>query len=292
MVLGIDIGGTFIKVVGKDENDNIFKEKISVNFQDKKTFVNEILKIVEKHRPSKVGIAIAGLVDKKSGQLTNSPNLKFLEGLNLKQEIENQSNIKVFIENDANLAAYGEYVYGNGKDSKILVCLTLGTGLGGGAVIGGKILSGVSGSAMEIGHIVVEKNGLPCHCGRNGCLEAYVSSYGLERIYCMLTEKKTTSFEIVNLAKNKDEKALKSFEMFSDYLSTGIMNIAHIFNPDKILLAGGIIEHYPDILEIVREKAKNLIFPLPLRDLKIDMAKLGSWSGAFGALAFAEGHSS
>jgi Transcriptional regulator/sugar kinase len=96
----------------------------------------------------------------------------------------------VFIENDANLAAYGEYVYGNGKDSEILVCLTLGTGLGGGAVIGGKILSGVSGSAMEIGHIAVEKNGLPCHCGRNGCLEAYVSSYGLERIYCILTEKR------------------------------------------------------------------------------------------------------
>ncbi|EEP59935.1 ROK family protein, partial [Sulfurihydrogenibium yellowstonense] len=140
MILGIDIGGTFIKVVGKDENNNIFKEKISVNFQDKKTFVSEILKLIEKHKPSKVGIAIAGLVDKKSGQLTNSPNLKFLEGLNLKQEIENHSNIKVFIENDANLAAYGEYVYGNGKDSEILVCLTLGTGLGGGAVIGGKIL--------------------------------------------------------------------------------------------------------------------------------------------------------
>jgi Transcriptional regulator/sugar kinase len=79
--------------------------------------------------------------------------------------------------------------------------------------------------------------------------------------------------------------------MFSDYLSIGIMNIAHIFNPDKILLAGGIIEYYPDILEIVREKQKSY-FPLPLRDLKIDMARLGSWSGAFGALAFAEGHSS
>lgn len=292
MILGIDIGGTFLKVVYKDKNNVFQKEKIKVNFYDKVSFMKEIEKLIEKYNPSKVGIAIAGLVDKKSGQLTNSPNLKFLEGINIKEEIEKSYGIKVFIENDANLAAYGEYVYGSGQGSELLVCLTLGTGLGGGVVIDGKILSGVSGCAMEIGHITVEKNGLPCHCGRNGCLEAYVSSYGLERIYFIHAEKKVSSFDIVNLAKNNDHHALKSFEIFTDYLAIGIMNITHIFNPDKILLAGGIIEHYPNIVEAAQIKSKKIIFTLPFKHLNIEIAKLGSWSGSFGALAFAEGYSS
>jgi glucokinase len=168
----------------------------------------------------------------------------------------------------------------------------LGTGLGGGLVLDGKIFSGVSGSAMEIGHITVEKDGFPCHCGRKGCLEAYVSSYGLERIHCILTEDKKTSFEIISLLRENDKKALESFEIFTHYLSIGIMNIVHIFNPDKVLLSGGIVENFPETIDLVKSKINSLVFPLPLRDLSIDAGKLGSWSGAYGALALAESYSS
>lgn len=290
--LGIDIGGTFLKVAFK-ENGEIKTEKIAVKeIQKKESFLENLREVIKKYNPSKIGIAIAGLVDKKTGLLTNSPNLKFLEGLNLKEFIEKEFNIEVFVENDANVAAFGEYVYGNGKGSKVLVCLTLGTGLGGGLVIDGKIFSGVSGSAMEIGHITVEKDGFLCHCGRRGCLESYVSSYGLERLYCLISEEKMSSFEIINLAKQNDEKAIQTFEIFTDYLAIGIMNIAHIFNPDRVLLSGGIIENYLDVLNLTKRKVEKLVFPLPLRDLHINSAKLGSWSGAYGALALAEVYSS
>ncbi|MDM7273577.1 ROK family protein [Sulfurihydrogenibium azorense] len=290
--LGVDIGGTFLKVAFK-ENGEIKTEKVAVkDIQKKDYFLKSLSQVIKKYNPHRIGIAIAGLVDKKTGLLTNSPNLKFLEGLNLKEFIEREFNVEVFVENDANVAAYGEYVYGNGKDSKVLVCLTLGTGLGGGLVIDGKIFSGVSGSAMEIGHITIEKDGFLCHCGRKGCLESYVSSYGLERLYCLISEDRKTSFDIINLAKQNDEKAVQTFEVFTDYLAIGIMSIAHIFNPDTVLLAGGIIENYPMVLTLTKSKVEKLVFPLPLRDLHIDTAKLGSWSGAYGALALAEVYSS
>lgn len=291
--LGLDVGGTFLKIAFK-ENETIKTDKISIKdfIEDKDKFLNFLTETVDFHKPDRVGIAVAGLVDKKSGLLTNSPNLRALEGLNIKEYLEKKLNVEVFIDNDANVAAFGEYVYGNGKGSKVLVCLTLGTGLGGGLVLDGKIFSGVSGSAMEIGHITVEKDGFPCHCGRKGCLEAYVSSYGLERIHCILTEDKKTSFEIISLLRENDKKALESFEIFTHYLSIGIMNIVHIFNPDKVLLSGGIVENFPETIDLVKSKINSLVFPLPLRDLSIDAGKLGSWSGAYGALALAESYSS
>ncbi|GAB6072727.1 ROK family protein [Venenivibrio stagnispumantis] len=285
--LGLDIGGTFLKYIFKD-GENIEKDKIYIRdfFEknDLKGFIDILNKVISLKNPDKIGIAVAGLVDKKNNKITNSPNLKMIESLDLSEYIQTD----IIIENDANAAAYGEYKYGIGKNSNIFICLTLGTGLGGGVVINGKLISGVSGSAMEVGHITVEKDGWICHCGRKGCLESYVSSYGLERFYCLLTDNKKSSFEIINLAKEKDINAIKSIDYFTDYLSIGIMNLTHIFNPDIIAIAGGIVENYPDIINITKEKVKNLIFPLPLRDLRIEIATLGEYSGAYGALAIAQ----
>lgn len=287
-VLGIDIGGTFIKVISK-ENERVIKDKVKIeeSYKTSENFVNLLKTIIENHKPDRVGIAVAGLVD-KSGKITNSPNLRYIENISLKDALQKSFNIPVLIGNDANLAAYGEYIYGAGKDSKILICLTLGTGLGGGAVVEGKILEGVSGCGMEVGHMVVEKDGDICNCGRRGCLEAYVSSYGVERIYRKLTGSQLSSFEIINLAKKEDSYAIKTFDIFVDYLSIGIMNLAHIFNPDKILIAGGVVENYPQLMDSLREKVRQITFPLPASVLEIDTAKLGSWSGAYGAVAVAE----
>ncbi|MEJ5173407.1 MAG: ROK family protein [Hydrogenothermaceae bacterium] len=291
-VLGVDIGGTFVKILLKD-GDNIVKEKIVVSedVKEKGKFEKFMLDIILKHSPEKVGIAVAGLVNKE-GVITNSPNLRYIEGINLKAYLQNNLNIPVFVGNDANFAAYGEYIYGNGRGSKILICLTLGTGLGGGAVIDGKIVEGVSGSAMEIGHMIIEKGGQLCNCGRRGCLEAYVSSYGLERIYREISGEDFSSFDIIKLAKEGDEKALSSFDIFVDYLSVGIMNIAHIFNPDRVLLSGGVVENYPYFITKLIDKVKRITFPLPAEDLSIDVGFLGSWSGSYGALAVAENYSS
>ncbi len=290
--LGLDIGGTFIKYAFENsdgiETGKIFVKDI-VSQGNREELLKEIKNIVEKHSPKALGVAVAGLIDKKTGRITASPNIKPIEDLNLKEELEKRLNVPVYVENDATLAAYGEYIYGAGKDAEILLCLTLGTGLGGGAVINGNLLTGVSGSAMEVGHMTIDKNGWLCHCGRKGCLEAYVSSYGLERIYFFKTDKHIPSSEIIILANEGNEIAMESLEEFSRYLAYGLMNLVHLFNPDKIILSGGIPEHYPALVEMATADLKKLAFPLPFRDVEIGLSKLGEFSGAYGALAYAKG---
>ncbi len=290
--LGIDIGGTFLKYVYEKEENEFLKEKIYIKdiiqSGNREELIKTTKELVERYRPKTLGIAIAGLIDKKTGLITNSPNIKPLEHFPIKEELEKLLNIPVFVENDATLAAYGEYLYGGGRNSEILICLTLGTGLGGGAVIEGNLLTGVSGSAMEIGHMTIDKNGWLCHCGRKGCLEAYVSSYGLERIYFFKTDRHIPSSEIILLANEGKTEAMEALEEFSEYLSYGLMSILHIFNPDKILLSGGIPEHYPAVVEMAVSNLKEKAFPLPFRDVSIALAELGEYSGAFGALGYAK----
>ncbi|MBK3331889.1 ROK family protein [Persephonella atlantica] len=285
-VLGIDIGGTFIKFCGK-AGKSIKKGKVQTE-KSVDSILYEIKRIVKNFHPKALGIGIAGLYDKKSEKLTNSPNIPFVEGLPLKEILQKEFNIPVIVENDASAAAFGEYSYGAGKNSKILVCLTLGTGLGGGLVIEGNLISGVSGSAMEIGHTTVNFDGWHCHCGRRGCLEAYVSSYGLERIYFMLTDQKLSSTEIITLANEGKTEAMKAIDEFSEYLSTGLMNILHTFNPDTVVIGGGIPQHYPAVIDLAVSRLKEKAFSLPFRDCQIKKAELGEFSGAFGAMALSE----
>lgn len=289
--LGIDIGGTFIKFVSK-KNNKIEKGKVYIrdiiSYNRPDVIVEEIKNVVDKYRPDILGVAVAGLVDKKTGILTASPNIKPLQNYPLKDQLESVLKIPVYLENDASLACYGEYLYGAGKGSKILVCLTLGTGLGGGAVLNGKLLTGISGSAMEIGHTTIDINGLPCHCGRKGCLESYVSSYGLERIYYLYTDEKISSTQIITLANEGDPVAMRSMEKFSKYLAIGLMNAVHLFNPDRIVIAGGITENYPAVVDMAVSNLKDLTFHLPFRDLSVVKAELKEFSGAYGALGYAE----
>jgi len=285
-VLGIDIGGTFIKFAGKSGSD-IKKGKIPTEKRFD-SILSEIKKLCKNFHPEVIGIAIAGLYDKKTGKLTASPNIKFLEGIDLKEILEEELNIPIFIENDASAAAYGEYVYGAGKGGNIVVCLTLGTGLGGGVVVNGELISGVSGSAMEIGHTTIDVDGWRCHCGRKGCLEAYVSSYGLERFYFFLTDQNIPSAQIITFANEGKLEAMKAVEEFSRYLSIGLMNVLHIFNPDRIIIGGGIPEYYPAVIDLSAAELKKLAFELPFRDVEIKKAELGEYSGAFGVMALSE----
>ncbi|WP_457636360.1 ROK family protein [Persephonella sp.] len=285
-VLGVDIGGTFIKFAGKSGSD-IKKGKIPTESRFD-SILAEIKNLCKNFHPKSLGIGIAGLYDKKTGRLTASPNIKFLEGIDLKEILEEELDLPVVIENDASAAAYGEYMYGAGKGGKIVVCLTLGTGLGGGVVINGELISGVSGSGMEIGHTTVDLNGWRCHCGRKGCLEAYVSSYGLERFYFFLTDQSIPSSQIIILANEGKLEAMKALEEFARHLSVGLMNILHIFNPDRVIIGGGIPEYYPAVVDLAVSELKKIAFELPFRDVKIKKADLGEYSGAFGAMALAE----
>ncbi len=278
--MGVDIGGTFIKLFDGNKRWKVRTPPSSGAILEA---VSDAVKDAES-----IGVAVAGLVDASSGVLTDSPNIKALKGINVKEELERRTGRKVFIFNDANAAAYGEFKAGAGRGSRVLVCLTIGTGLGGGAVVNGKPLLGVSGCAMEVGHMIVEKGGWLCHCGRRGCLEAYVSSYGLRRFYLMLKGECPPSFEIIERAKVGEREAVESLSKLADYLSTGIVNILHIFNPDRIVLSGGIAAHYPALVEEVRKLALQRAFRLPASVFELKVAGLGEFSGAVGAWFLAQ----
>ncbi|SMO48924.1 glucokinase [Balnearium lithotrophicum] len=278
MRLGVDVGGTFVKFT---DGENRWKERTPKTKEDLVSLISSVGKSLN---VKSIGVAVAGLVNTKKGTVTESPNLKFLNGFPLKEELEKKLNVQVSIFNDATAAAYGEYKLGVGRGSSVFLCLTLGTGLGGGAVIEGAPLFGVSGTAMEVGHITVEVNGWPCHCGRKGCLEAYVSSYGLERFYFMETGECASSFEVIERAKNRETEALKSIDEMSDYLTVGIASLIHLFNPDVVAISGGIPASYPELLKTTEQKVKKRAFKQPASDFSLKLAELGEFSGAFGAL--------
>jgi len=283
MIAGVDVGGTFIKV---------FTGKTRFKIETGSSFENIILALRRlKHELNveKIGVGLPGLIDERTGLITDSPNVPFLSGLDVKGILSEELGIPIVIGNDATLAAYGEYVLGAGRGGKIVICLTLGTGLGGGAVIFGELLTGVSGCAMEVGHMVVQKDGWRCRCGRKGCLEAYVSSYGLERFYSEMWNEKLSSFEIIKRAKERDEKSMKAISSMIDFLSIGLVNLVHVFNPDVIILSGGIVDHYPELVIDSRERLKKEAFKLPASDVDVRRATLGEFSGAVGAYLLAGG---
>jgi glucokinase len=275
--LGFDIGGTFIKLF---DGERVEKVKTPRSVEE---IVRIITRKVLEVRADRVGVAVAGLVDIREGVVTESPNLPFLNGTPLKFLLERELHLPVLIVNDATAAAYAEYFRGAGRGSSLLVCLTIGTGLGGGAVLDGELLLGTSGAAMEAGHTVIEKDGWPCRCGRRGCLEAYVSSYGLEKLYLSKSGRKLPSHEVVRRALLEEPEAKQAVEEMVEYLSAGVMNLVHIFNPDAVVLAGGIPSSYPEIVDMTEKLLREKAFPLTLKGLTVKLAELGEFSGAIGA---------
>lgn len=277
--IGIDIGGSYIKIV--DSRGKKEKIKNPGNFKE---LLETLTSISKKYH--KIGLAVAGFIDTK-GYIHQSPNIPYLNGKKI--TIKGK---RIYVANDATLACYGEVLFGSAKKWRkkgIVVCLTLGTGLGGGLTIDGKPFLGATGISMEIGHIpLTEDKTRICACGRYGCAEEYVSSRAITRYYEEITSQKLSSEEIINLSKNNKEEAIKAMRKFAFYTSKVIQVITHILNPNAVVISGGVIHHFPKVFEFIDEFAReNLIKPI-YKGLKILPAKLGEFSGAYGALGFAK----
>jgi len=273
--LGIDIGGTFTKFY-----DGKKKWKVKTPRS-----LKELIELIKREGKGKrISLAVAGLIDQREKTVKQSPNLPFIEGARLEELIGRE----IVIVNDATAACYGEYRLGAARGSSTCVCLTLGTGLGGGAVIGGAPLMGATGCSMEVGHITVEPRGWRCHCGREGCLESYVSSYGLERLYLIEGDKCLPSYKVIELIKKREEKALIVFKKFTEYLALGVINLVHIFNPDTVVLCGGIVKEIPEISRLVEKEVKEKALKLPGSCVKVKRGELEEFSGAIGAYLLTE----
>lgn len=291
--LGVDIGATktiFLladisgaKYQSKAGEPRVYKILESVKIATPKKEA-EILKMVEenykrsaeKYKISGIGIGFCGPVDFERGRALAGPNLKTGK-IEFKKILERKLKVPVAVDNDARCFALAESVFGAARGRKNIVGLTVGTGIGGGIIIDGKIYRGARGSAGEFGHNIGYDKKDKKYEWEDAC-----SGKGLERVYENLSGKKLNSFEIVRLAKSKDLKTLEAIEIISENLGIGLANILEIFNPDIIVLGGGLAEA-DLIIDKAKEYAKKKVFLPSLAKTQVVVSKLGQNAVALGA---------
>lgn len=307
--LGVDLGGTNIVAGVVDEEYNILvKESVKTNSnRPAAEVIADIIAVAKKAVESanltmdqieNVGVGAPGTANKDTGIIEYSNNLKWDE-VPLKQMMEDGLQKPVFVENDANAAAFGEFLAGAGKDHNSLVAITLGTGVGGGVITDGKILTGFSYAGAELGHSVIVAHGRHCTCGRDGCLEAYVSATGLINATkeAMQEDKQSAMWEICdgNLEnvngktafdgmRKGDATAIDVVDTFIDYLSIGIANFINIFQPEILCIGGGICKEGDTLIKPLTEKVIPQTYAKKEENrTKIVVAKLGNDAGVIGA---------
>lgn len=305
--IGIDIGGTSIKGAAVDSTGKIYETYcmpiVKGDSQDKiiEDLINATKEYISSHdldgKINGIGIGIPGTIDSTNGIVTYSANLKWKE-LHVVEKFEKGINLPVRITNDANAAALGEAVFGAGKKYQNMVMITLGTGVGGGVVIDGKLFEGNLGKGAELGHTTLVYNGLPCGCGRRGCFEQYASATALIRITeeKMEQNKDSLMWEVkekegkVNgkvaftAAKMGDKAANEVVDQYVEYLSEGLLNICNVFRPNCIVLSGGIANQREYLVDKVVKYCEKYEYGYPFAPkTEIKIAELGYESGIIGA---------
>src|SRR5215467_10609174 len=281
--IGVDLGGTNLRIAAVDLNGKVL-EKITTGTEvtrgrDKVIFEmsEAIRELTNKFRNAGhlagIGIGVPGIIDMQSGMLRESPNLPGWQDYPVKQEIERRLGTTVVLENDANSAALGEKWIGAGESVDDLCMITLGTGVGGGIVAGGKIWHGMTGMAGEMGHVTVEPDGVPCGCGGRGCVEQYASATAIKRMAIKaiamgkapelkraMDENPEFSAKVVyQMAVQKDEPALQIFRIVGRALGNVIASAVNIFNLPMYVIGGGVASAWdafaPSMLEEVRQRS-------------------------------------
>lgn len=300
--IGIDIGGTKIHLAAVNKNGDILQElKIPTHVNSGAQAINkDIIQAIQKlifnmkYAPIGIGIGVAGQIEAKTGLVRFAPNL-FWNDIPLKEIIEDTLRVPVKITNDVRAGAIAEWLFGSGKGCNDFICLFIGTGIGGGIVSGGKLITGANNSAGEIGHIAVDLNGCPCSCGSNGCMETYASGWAIaenakKEILRNSTLKHSlgsveaiTAKKVIAAYRADDELALKIINQAKDALIAGCASIVNAFNPKKLIISGGVFEGLPEILEWLQEGIPKRAFPATTQGLEILPAKLQHGAGVIGA---------
>jgi glucokinase len=299
--LGIDIGGTTIKYgicssAGKLTGQGAISTPATAPKQDILNKLNELVSdnliLAQKKNMTiaAIGIGTPGSVDIHRGYLMGgTPNFKHWRNVSISKFIMDRFDIPVFVDNDANLMAYGEFIYGAGKEKKDVICLTLGTGIGGGIIINGEIYRGSFFAGAELGHMTIHHAGQPCNCGGQGCLERYASATAVIEDYNRenpLNPVQGTR-QIFQLAEQGDGLASDVIERFISYLAAGLANITNIFNPEMIILGGGVSEAGKPFIDRVYQACQKRAMPVSFKNVEIVGATLGNRAGILGAGAFA-----
>ena len=302
MLLGIDIGGTAVKIGVVDQNGNILiSETRSVSFDGYKTpimttviaLAREIIEQCEE-KPVGIGVSATGQIDVHTGTVIGvGAHFGNWLGSNVKFMLEEEFSLPVTVINDANAAALGEQSYGRAKGKDNVLVVTVGTGVGGGIIENGRLIQGRRGIGGEIGHYIIDFDGEPCPCGNRGCFERYASTGALVRKFtgdpALLAALGVPAEEVngrVIFEHLEDPQVFAAVDSWMDRIAFGITGLIHVFNPEIVLIGGGISREEERFICPLREKILSRAMPRFAEDLEVEAAALGNNAGLLGACAY------
>ncbi|MCX5703009.1 MAG: ROK family protein [Candidatus Omnitrophica bacterium] len=293
-IVGIDLGGTNLRIALLDLKYKIKnKEVLSTRgFRSQQSLISAIVSsinnIIKANNLTKkdilgVGLGLPGPVDAKKGLVHFFPNIPGFREVNLKDILEKKLGLRVLLDNDAKLMALAEYKLGSARGFKNVLCLTLGTGVGGGLIIGGRLYRGLNNASAEIGHIPLNEKGPRCNCGSSACLEAYIGNNRIIRQARRLFKRDISLEELSLKAKNKDRLALSIWHKIGERLGIALAGAVNLLNLDAIVIGGGVANAGGILFDKVRKTLKERAMSVQGRHVKVFKAKLGNNAGLIGA---------
>lgn len=305
LVFAVDLGGTHLRIGLVDDAGKIHKQLKRQTPKDNSphVVVDALASVADEWRQADYGPIIAasvmvpGAVDSRQAVVLSAPNLPSLINFGLKAVLEERLQWPVVLENDANAAAMGEIWLGAARGCRDVVSVTLGTGVGGGVVLGGKLWRGAHGSAGEIGHTTVDPfSGLKCKCGNTGCLELFASATAIVRMareslsqfpQAMLNAEDLTAEKVYEAGRQGDELALSVFKRAGKYLGIGLANLMSIIDPEIIVVSGGVVNGWDLLAADMHQEVAERAFRATAQQVKIAPAECGDNAGLLGAARLA-----
>jgi len=309
LVFAVDLGGTHLRAATVNAEGQIqFRLKQQTPAaDDPQQIVDAIVDAEEKCQQQArstgqsigaISVVVPGSINVAAGSIVKAPNLPCLDGFRLTETLTRALQLPAILENDANAAAVGEMWQGAARGRRTIVCVTLGTGVGGGIILNGQLWHGANDSAAEIGHMCVDPfGGVACTCGSRGCLEVYASATAIVRMTrearprhpdsILAAETELTSEQIYRAGVGGDQLALEVFRRMGVYLGIGLANLINILNPEMIVIGGGVVNGWNLFVKDMNHEIAERAFPLPAAEVKIVRGECGDDAGLLGAARLA-----
>lgn len=305
--IGVDVGGTNIKIAlvgisGDISYSNSIPTRAEMGYEytisAMKQAIHDLMNATNttKEDIEGIGFGFPGQIDYKNGIVRNAPNIPGWVEVPIAETMEKEFGIPTRVDNDVRCAALGELNFGAGKGCENLICITVGTGIGSGLIVNGKLVRGASNAAGEIGHIKLELEGGPlCGCGDYGCLEAFASGPAIVAMaeeyikggkstkYRELSNGEITPYIVSEAAKQGDAVAKRIFTIMGEYIGTGLASVVNLLNPEKIIIGGGVADAGEILLNPIKETIVKRAMSISGSTVQVVPAQLGNTAGVIGA---------
>lgn len=297
-IVALDLGGTVVKLGIFNFQDKLIKSStfLTNSYPAKKSLIeaicNSINKLIKEEKINKkdvkaIGMGLPGPVNSDKGFVYYFPNIPGWKNTPIKRILEKKLNIPVFVDNDVNLMTLAEFQCGSGLGANNLMCMTLGTGVGGGLVLDGKLFRGSSLVAGEVGHIPISLEGRKCNCGGKDCLESYVGNQVVLKEAKKYFGSKITLKLLDQKAAKGDTRAIKIWQGVGNMIGTALVGVVNLLNLERIIIGGGVAKAGKILFDAIRNTIKQNAMPVQAKAVKVFRAKLGYNAGLIGAAIFA-----